>query len=162
MYLKNSHCSFCGNHFGDDQSWPRNCAQCGNISYRNPIPVAVTLQPIDDGLLVIRRAIPPRQGQLALPGGFIDYGESWQAACARELWEETDIQVAPESIELVAVRSAPDGTVLIFGKAPKLSEASLAQFESNSEVLERAVIHAPEPLAFPLHSEVVELFFALT
>lgn len=161
MYLKNSHCSFCGNPFGEDQSWPRSCAQCGNVTYRNPLPVAVTLQPVDEGLLVIRRAIPPRQGQLALPGGFIDYGESWQAACARELWEETGIQVAPESIELVTVRSAPDGTVLIFGKAPKLSEVGLAQFESNNEVLERLVIQAPEPLAFPLHSEVVELFFSL-
>jgi|HigsolmetaAR202D_1030399.scaffolds.fasta_scaffold00044_44 ADP-ribose pyrophosphatase len=161
MYLKDSHCSFCGSPFEPEQSWPRHCGHCGNTSYRNPLPVAVTLLPVDDGLLVIRRAIPPHQGRLALPGGFIDYGESWQAACARELYEESGVRVAPESIELVTVRSAPDGTVLIFGKAPKLSEADLARFESNSEVLERLIIRSPQPLAFPLHSEVVELFFAL-
>ena len=82
MMQKNSHCSYCGARFAEDGPWPRRCAACANVSYLNPLPVAVLLQPVDDGLLVIRRAIAP-VGRLALPGGFIDVGESWQAAAAR-------------------------------------------------------------------------------
>jgi ADP-ribose pyrophosphatase YjhB (NUDIX family) len=39
-------------------------------------------------LLLIRRRNPPFAGQFALPGGFVDYGESTEAAVRRELLEE--------------------------------------------------------------------------
>jgi 8-oxo-dGTP pyrophosphatase MutT (NUDIX family) len=51
---------------------------------------------------VVRRAIPPARDTLALPGGFIDYGESWQNAAARELREETGIV----SARVVAISAA--------------------------------------------------------
>src|SRR5207244_10310646 len=91
---KNSHCSYCGAGFADDAPWPRRCASCGNASYLNPLPVAVLLQPVDDGLLAIRRALPP-VGRLALPGGYVDAGETWQAAAARELREGTGPSADP-------------------------------------------------------------------
>ncbi|MBI1877066.1 MAG: hypothetical protein HYR94_02315 [Chloroflexi bacterium] len=68
---KNSHCSYCGSPFAESQPWPRACVRCGNVTFRNPAPVAVVLLPVEDGLLVIRRGIEPQRGQLALPGGFI-------------------------------------------------------------------------------------------
>jgi len=34
-------------------------------------------------LLLIRRKNPPFQGQYALPGGFVDYGETTEHAAAR-------------------------------------------------------------------------------
>ena len=56
-------------------------------------------------LLLIRRKFPPFQGQFALPGGFVDYGETVEAAVQRELEEETGIQTGIE--RLVGVYSAP-------------------------------------------------------
>lgn len=57
-------------------------------------------------LLLIRRKYPPYQGQYALPGGFVDYGETVEAAVQRELEEETGIRTG--ITRLVGVYSAPD------------------------------------------------------
>lgn len=157
--MKNSHCSFCGRRFADGAAWPRTCAGCGNTSYLNPLPVAVLLVPVGGGLLVVRRAIPPRQGQIALPGGFINVGESWQAAAARELHEEAQLVVDPAEISEFRVRSAPDGTVLIFGLAAPREAADLPPFAPNDEASERLVIAGPAELAFPLHTDAALAYF---
>lgn len=88
--VMNSHCSYCGTGF-QSQEWPRKCPNCQNLTFRNPIPVSVGLIPIQHpdlskiGLLLVRRKIPPFAGELALPGGFVDWGESWQEGLSREL-----------------------------------------------------------------------------
>ena len=159
MSKKNSHCSYCGHAFEVDQVWPRVCAACGSTSFLNPVPVAVVLIPIDLGLLVVRRNIEPQRGRLALPGGYINYGESWQAAGAREVFEETGLHLNPDHIREFRVRSAPDSTLLIFGLAQPIGLADLPPFVPNEETLEIKVISAPEELAFSLHSEVVREYF---
>ena len=60
----------------------------------------------DDSLILIRRKNPPYQGKLALPGGFVDIGETVERACVREAKEETNIDV--EIKKLVGVFSDPD------------------------------------------------------
>ena|SRR5215472_12818410 len=56
-------------------------------------------------VLLIRRKNPPFQGLLALPGGFVEVGETTEAAALRELKEETGIDgFAPR---LVGVYSDP-------------------------------------------------------
>ena len=57
-------------------------------------------------LLMIRRKNPPFQNQLALPGGYLDYKESPQDGCLRELREETNLE--GQSCELLTVRGEPD------------------------------------------------------
>ena len=159
MLKKNSYCSYCGHPFNEGQLWPRECLSCKNITYQNPIPVSVVLFPVDNGLLLIRRNIEPRKGMLALPGGFIDYGETWKQAGARELLEETGIKVEPDEIELFDVQSAPDGTVLIFGLTKELNANQLPAFSQNDETTEFVILKAPEELAFSLHTMVVTKYF---
>ncbi|HET7460767.1 MAG TPA: NUDIX domain-containing protein [Longimicrobium sp.] len=157
---KNRHCSYCGARFTDGQPWPRRCAACGNTSYLNPVPVAVVLQPVDDGLIAVRRAIPPA-GRLALPGGFIDAGETWQHAAARELREETGIVIDPSTLRAARVLSAPDGTLLVFVLAPALASAALPPFTPSAEASERVIVRAAsDELAFPLHAQVVREYFS--
>lgn len=154
-----SYCSFCGSRFPDDLAWPRMCPVCHNTTYRNPLPVAVVLVPVDGGLLVVRRAIAPHIGKLALPGGYINMGESWQAAGAREVIEETGFSLDPATIHEFRVKSAPDGTVLIFGISQPLERSRISAFVPTSEASECIVIQAASELAFPLHTEVVEAYF---
>jgi len=159
IFKKHSHCSYCGAAFAENQPWPRTCAACGNTTFQNPLPVAVVLLPVDDGLLLVRRSIPPHQGRLALPGGYINLGESWQAAAARELLEETGIAIDPQEIRDFRVLSAPDGTLLIFGLARPRTSAELPAFVAGDEASERVVRRSGDEIAFDLHRRVVEEFF---
>jgi 8-oxo-dGTP diphosphatase len=56
-------------------------------------------------VLLIRRANPPFEGQYALPGGFVEIGETVEQACRRELQEEAGITVG--RLDLVGVYSDP-------------------------------------------------------
>ena len=152
-----AHCTFCGARFTPGRRWPRRCGACGETSYLNPKPVAVVLQPVGDGLLVIRRGIPPAGDRLALPGGYIDNGETWEAAAVRELSEETGLTAEESAVRLYDTISAPDGTLLVFGLLPPIS--SLPEFVPNSETLGWAVLSEPTPLGFDLHTRVADRWF---
>jgi ADP-ribose pyrophosphatase YjhB (NUDIX family) len=92
------------------------CPHCGKVveKYRNPIPaVDIIIEWIpaasgnviqtvnlkerkhpqrgNDGIILIKRKNPPLGW--ALPGGFVDYGESLEAAAVREAEEETSLNV---------------------------------------------------------------------
>jgi 8-oxo-dGTP diphosphatase len=56
-------------------------------------------------LLLVRRKNPPFKGKYALPGGFVDVGETVEAACQRELLEETGVRAG--KLELLGVYSDP-------------------------------------------------------
>jgi len=157
---KNSHCGYCGAAFAPEQPWPRRCGVCENVTYRNPLPVSVVLLPIGaDGLLLVRRTQEPQAGHLSLPGGYMELGESWREAGAREVEEETGIKIDPAGITLFDVHSAPDGTVLVFGRAAPLAENNLPPFRASNETSEMVISRGPEPLAFSTHTETAARFW---
>ncbi len=157
--VKNDFCSHCGSRFAANQVWPRECAACGNITYLNPLPVAVGVVEIDGGLLVIRRTVEPGTGSLALPGGFMNIGETWQEGCVREVYEETGLQLLAEDVRLYDVLTAPNGFVLIFGAVSPRSSVDLSTFAVNTETSEMLIVREPVELAFPLHNEVMQRYF---
>ncbi len=61
---------------------------------------------VEGKLVLIQRMNPPYQGQWALPGGFMDVGETVEDAATREAKEETGLDV--ELKELVGVFSDPN------------------------------------------------------
>lgn len=156
---KNSHCSFCGHPFAEQLPWPRTCGNCGQTSFVNPLPVVVMLLPVEGGLLQIRRGIEPGLGKWAFPGGYVNLGETWQQAGAREVLEETHVVIEPDEIREFRVRSAPDGTLLIFGLAAPRRASELPDFLPTDETTERAVRCELSGMAFALHAEAGRAFF---
>ncbi|MET7453707.1 NUDIX domain-containing protein [Streptomyces sp. NPDC005574] len=159
-----THCSSCGAPYGEGASgWPRTCPACHTVAYRNPLPVAVALQPVYDAkgtaLVVITRTIAPARGGIALPGGFLDDREDWRHALVRELREETGIEVAARDVRLIDAMSSNDGHLLLFGLLPERPADSLPRSAATDETEGWHLLRRPEELAFPLHTAVARAWF---
>ena len=86
-----SHCPRCGAPgFAEHDFKSKRCPACGFVLYHNAAAAVVAVVTDASGrLLVVRRRLAPAAGTLDLPGGFVDAGETLEAACLRELHEET-------------------------------------------------------------------------
>jgi ADP-ribose pyrophosphatase YjhB (NUDIX family) len=70
------------------------CQKCDNEIevYQNPVPtVDIIIELESKGIVLIKRKNPP--SGWAIPGGFVDYGESLEEAAIREAREETNLDV---------------------------------------------------------------------
>ncbi len=69
------------------------CPSCGRElpRPRNPVPTVDIIIQMSGGVVLIKRRNPPCGW--ALPGGFVDYGETLEAAARREALEETGLAV---------------------------------------------------------------------
>lgn len=111
--------------------------------------------PSEEGVVLIRRGSDPFEGQWALPGGFVEVGETVEQAAAREAAEETGLAV--EIARLVGVYSEPERdprghNVSVAFLARVLSgQMQAATDASEVEVLDPASVE----LAFD-HAKIIE------
>jgi NAD+ diphosphatase len=73
-----------------------NCVAC-EFEYFHNVAAAVGFIECDDKLLVLTRAHEPQRGKLHLPGGFVGSGETLEQALAREVKEESNLEVLSQT-----------------------------------------------------------------
>ncbi len=110
-------CPYCGSRFvfkTDGERKRRWCEKCGEFFYDNPLVGTAVAVIRGDELLLIKRNINPGKGFWAMPGGFVEQGESIEKAALRELYEETGIKGKKPVIDTVfAENSMIYGTVIV-------------------------------------------------
>jgi 8-oxo-dGTP diphosphatase len=118
------------------------CPVCGNKvkSYLNPVPTVDIIIEVAGGIVLVERKNEPRGW--ALPGGFVDYGETLEQAAVREAQEETSLTVI--NLRLVGCYSEPQ-------RDPRHHTISTV-YAANGEGMPRAGDDAASLGIFPLSS----------
>ncbi len=134
-----------------------NCPKCGTRIrvYKNPVPtVDIIIELGDTGQIVfIKRKNPPHG--LAIPGGFVDYGESVEEAAVREAEEETGLRV--DLKYLLGVYSNPERDSRLHTISTVFVATSMGTPRAGDDALE-VVITMPEQLSGPLcfdHGKII-------
>lgn len=87
------------------------CRSCQFILYFNPKVAAGTICLLENKLLLLQRAIEPGYGKWVFPGGYVDRGETLEAAALREAREEANVDVRLD--RLLKAYSYPGRAVVI-------------------------------------------------
>lgn len=131
------------------------CSKCRRIIYYDPKVAAVVVVGRGDRVLMVRRANQPGYGLWSVPGGYVDRGEVVEAAAAREVWEETGLEVAIG--ELLGLFSQAGNPVIVAAFAGVETGGLL---RAGPETL--AVDFFPQdnlpPLAFPRDAQMLNLW----
>ena len=111
-------CPYCGEPLEHRESEGRARLYCGveqRFIYENPIPAVTAIVPGEGGrILFIRRRREPGRGLWALPGGFVEIGESPAEAARRELEEECGVRAHdPSLVDVIYQESRFYGTSLL-------------------------------------------------
>lgn len=74
------------------------CGCCGFVFYLGPKLVAGALFELDGGIVLVQRAIEPGYGLWTFPGGFVERGETAEAAAEREVLEEAGLEIEADEV----------------------------------------------------------------
>jgi ADP-ribose pyrophosphatase YjhB (NUDIX family) len=110
------------------------CTACDFVFYVDPKLSVIALIPLEDGLVMVRRAIDPGYGLWVVPGGFVDLGEVVEEAVVRETQEETHLTVRP--LGLLNIYSYQNHRTVI---AAYLTEYVSGELAAGDETLEARV-----------------------
>jgi 8-oxo-dGTP diphosphatase len=123
-------------------------------TYKNPVPTVDLIIRIGEGIVLIRRKNPPLGW--ALPGGFMDVGETAEDAARREAQEETGLSVTLEHLLYVYSDPARDPrqhtmTVAFIARA----EGEPVGMDDAAEARIFSLDALPSPLAFD-HGRIID------
>jgi ADP-ribose pyrophosphatase YjhB (NUDIX family) len=137
------------------------CPFCGRglERYRNPFPTVDIIIETGKGIVLIQRKNPPYGW--ALPGGFVDYGESLEKAAIREAKEETSLDV--ELISQLGAYSDPSRdprhhTISVVFRARAIG----GLLQASDDAVETGIFNRdnlPENLAFD-HEKILLDYFS--
>ena len=128
------------------------CTECGRVVYYDPKVAATCIVRRGDEVLMIRRAVQPGIGLWSMPGGYVDRGEVIEEAAAREVLEETGLEVEVE--HLVGLFSERGHPVIVAAFTARETGGVLHPGEEAQEVGFFQLDSLP-PLAFPRDKEIL-------
>jgi ADP-ribose pyrophosphatase YjhB (NUDIX family) len=137
------------------------CPNCGTEveRYRNPVPtVDIIIEMEGNGIVLIKRKNPPYGW--AIPGGFVDYGESLEEAAVREAREEVSLEV--ELAEQLHTYSDPSRDK----RQHTISTVYIAKGKGEPKAADDAIevgvftdTNLPSPLVFD-HEKILKDYFS--
>ncbi len=117
------------------------CRACQFVFFLDPKVATGAIFSLDGGIVLVKRAIEPRSGKWVFPGGYVDRGESLEAAAIREVKEEAGLDV--RLTRLVGAYSYPGNAVVVIVFAGEVTGGSL---QTDAECLD---IRSFPPTALP-------------
>ena len=128
------------------------CPACGRVVFYDPKLVAVVIVEQEGRVLMMRRAGEPGEGLWSIPGGYVDRGEVVEAAAAREVLEETGLEVGID--DLLGIFSEAGRPVVVAVFTGRVTGGAL---RPGPEALEAAFFHPNylPPLAFPKDTQLL-------
>jgi hydroxymethylpyrimidine/phosphomethylpyrimidine kinase len=156
FYLPPAFCSTCGGELSGRPAGEQHlqCRICGTVHYRNPLPAVALLVHDGSRLLLVRRAKPPAEGELCLPGGFMELGETVEECGRRELLEETGLRGEPDALVGLETDTTAYGGIVLTALEVTSWTGDPAPGDDASEVLWTDLDSVPE-LAFDAHDRLV-------
>ncbi len=128
------------------------CPECSRVIFYDPKVAVICIVPRNGKVLMIRRSTDLGYGLWGLPGGYVDRGEVVEVAAAREVWEETGLEVAVGG--LLGLFSESGNPVIVAAYIGRETGGTLAAGPEALEVEFFDVDNLPE-LAFPRDREVL-------
>ncbi len=111
------YCPYCTEVLGLDKTHGlavKYCKKCKKHYFNNPAPGVAVLAEKDGKILLVKRKIQPMAGTWALPGGFMEQGESIEGAALRELKEETGLKAdKAKFFHALSLNTSFFGTVIV-------------------------------------------------
>jgi thiamine-phosphate pyrophosphorylase len=136
------------------------CGACGYVVYRTPAPVTCTLVEGDGGVLLVRRRYAPRAGEWCLPAGFVEAGESPAESAAREVREETGLEVVVTGVfDTWATGEDPRTPVVCIAFTAAATGGRLAAGDDADDAAFFTEETLPRCIAFPTHRAALERYF---
>jgi len=136
------------------------CSACGYIVYRTPAPVTCALVERDGGVLLVRRRYAPRAGEWCLPAGFVEAGESPAESAAREVLEETGLEIAVTGVfDTWATGEDPRTPVVCIAFTAAVTGGRLAAGDDADDAAFFTEETLPRAVAFPTHRAALARYF---
>ncbi|MEX2377158.1 MAG: NUDIX hydrolase [Dehalococcoidia bacterium] len=101
------------------------------MAYADPKLAAAAIIPMDNGIVLVRRAIEPAYGRWSFPSGYVDRGEKVEKAVEREVWEESGLEVSARW--LVGLYSEEGRPVVLSVYHAEITGGTLAAGDESSD-----------------------------
>lgn len=157
------YCSDCGakleHLIPPDDDRPRYvCPSCKRVHYQNPLMVVGCIPEWKDQILMCRRDIEPKKGKWTLPAGYLENGETVEAAARRETREETGADV--ESLTPYLMFDIPSINQIYFMFRGHLKTTAFHPTRESSEVVLVKESDIPwNDIAFRVIEEALRSYF---
>jgi ADP-ribose pyrophosphatase YjhB (NUDIX family) len=132
------------------------CPACDFVQFRGPGVVALVVLHHEGLLLLGRRNIEPGKGLWNFCGGYVELGETVEAAAIREVKEEANLDITLE--RLVGIYSTDEGSHLIVAYQARIPSDQMKRLTAQQAEVSELELFAWEdlpPLAFPVHREIL-------